>query len=198
MAASKPVIHGRDHEHGGADPAGVVYETVGGGGGDGGGGATGLFMDTPGGEQEGGYLEVIADDTGGINLLATGSGTGWDAGQMTLEANGGTTTLENSDEGVVVYGTGHMSSGRITDLDSVLLETGADRPSLILAGSNGVVISQAAVDAGEEHGSLNLVFVFCDTGNNLLRSPVILARTTDPHIAGALWNSGGTVKISSG
>lgn len=194
----RPIIHARDHEHGGSDVVRISWESVGDGGDGGGGGTTGLFMDTPGAEQEGGYLEIRANDTGGINILATGSGNGWDAGQLTLECNGGTTTVKNSDEGVIVYGTGHLTSGRITDLDSVLLETGADQPSLVLAGSNGVVISQAAINAGNEHGSLNLVFLFADTGNNLLRSPVILARTTDPHIAGALWNSSGTVKVSSG
>lgn len=161
-----------------------------------GGGDSGIFFDTS--PQSGGYLEVTANDTDGISIVATGSGTGWDAGQMVLECNGGTTWLKNSDEGVVVYGTGHFTAGRITDLDTVLLETGADRPSLILAGSNGVVISQAAVDVGDENGSLNLVFVYADTGNNLLRSPVLLATTADPHIAGALWNDSGTVKISSG
>lgn len=32
----RPVVHGRDHEHGGADPARILYESVGSGGGGGG------------------------------------------------------------------------------------------------------------------------------------------------------------------
>jgi hypothetical protein len=36
--ADRPIIHARDHEWGGADPAGIVYEDVGDSGGGGGGG----------------------------------------------------------------------------------------------------------------------------------------------------------------
>jgi hypothetical protein len=180
---AKPHVHGRDHEHGGADPTRIHYETV---GGDGGTTATGIFFDTD--PQAGDFLVVTA----------TGEGSAWDAGQMTLVANGGTTWLKNSAQGVVILSSGQFATGRITDLDSTLLETGADRPGMILAASDGLVISQSGIDAQDEHGSLNLVFVYADTGNNLLRSPVLLATTADPHIAGALWNDSGTVKVSSG
>jgi hypothetical protein len=154
--------------------------------GDGGGGGTGIFFNT----------DPQADDY--LVITATGEGTGYAAGEMALECNGGTTWLQNTDEGVVVYSTGRFTAGRITDLATAVLETGASRPGMIIAAEQGLIISQAAIDSQAEHGTLNLVFLYADTGNNLLRSPVILATTSDPHVAGALWNDGGTVKISSG
>ena len=158
-----------------------------------GGGDTGIFFDVP---NEGASLDIVADDAGGVSILSDG-GDSAGGGGMILMANAGTSTLKNSVEGVVVYSTGHFASGRITDLSSAL-GAGMDRPGLILAASDGVVISHGAIDAGEEHGALTLVYLHTDTGNNVLRSPRVLATTSDPHVSGALWNDGGTVKISSG
>jgi len=53
--ANKPVLHRRDHEHGGADTVRIVYETVG----DGGGGGGGIQFDT---DNEGGWLYVQVND----------------------------------------------------------------------------------------------------------------------------------------
>lgn len=55
--AEKPVIHGRDHLPGGADPIPAVAAT---------GGGTGIQFDTS--PQEGGFLEVTTTMTGGITL----------------------------------------------------------------------------------------------------------------------------------
>jgi hypothetical protein len=51
----RPIIHGRDHEHGGADPIRIVWESVGGAGGGG-----GIMFDVA--PQEGGFLEVTVTD----------------------------------------------------------------------------------------------------------------------------------------
>lgn len=175
----------------GPEPDGYVLTADGTGGsvwagvpGGGGGDGTGIFFNT----------DPQADDF--LVITATGEGSGWDAGEMALECNGGTTWLKNSAEGISIYSSGHFATGRITDLASAAGTT--DRPGMVIAASDGIMLAQSSIDTGEEFGSLNLVFLYVDTGNNLLRSPVILNTTSDPHVAGALWNDGGTVKISSG
>jgi hypothetical protein len=63
---TKPVIHGRDHEHGGADPVRITWESTGGAGA---GGAV-LFDTYP---QDGGYL---AFDTDGGGIFINNNDTG--------------------------------------------------------------------------------------------------------------------------
>jgi hypothetical protein len=89
----RPILHGRDHEHGGADPARIVYETTGEAGTGG-----GIQFDT---DNEGGWLQITTNDiteaggSGGLGIdLEDWSGGGIvikaaSGGQLELVTNGG-------------------------------------------------------------------------------------------------------------
>jgi hypothetical protein len=105
MAATKPVIHHRDHEHGGADPVRVVWEDIGTGAGGGGGTTSTNVFATPAavplmfaeaGPSDGfGWTRVRVEPASRGNAVRTNSYTGHTAavndyltGKVTLGPKG--------------------------------------------------------------------------------------------------------------
>ena len=90
---AKPHVHGRDHEHGGADTTMIHYEDVGDPGGGGGGG--GIQFDTA---NVGGWLAVETTDTS--DGLPTGDGIRLDAdlGDITINAAADDVNLVSGDD----------------------------------------------------------------------------------------------------
>jgi hypothetical protein len=91
--ANKPVLHAHDHQHGGADPVRITWESTG----EAGEGGGGIMFDTD--PQAGGWLEVETDGPGtteagyGIELFdASGNGidlTAGSGGNVYLLTTGG-------------------------------------------------------------------------------------------------------------
>jgi hypothetical protein len=174
----KPIIHGRDHAPGGADP--IPFTP-----------ADGIRFDTA--PQAGGYLLTTTEGPLGIRLNATGEGTGssgditiWtsetsdptappggDAGSIEIFADGG---------GVDMFTVGGGALNVFTDTDgegsgSGDLNLGTKGHSDIVADAGGSIYLRAG-----HHGTGNIVLLFLPT--------------SDPGVTGALWNNGGTLSIS--
>jgi hypothetical protein len=100
----KPVVHARDHEHGGPDTVRIVYESVG----DGGSGGTGIQFDT---DNEGGWLEINTNDTDAFGSgrgmsLTDGSGggilVGVNDGELQLRVTGDGGLVLRSENGIFI------------------------------------------------------------------------------------------------
>ncbi len=116
--ANKPVLHRRDHEHGGADPVRIVWESTGEAG-EGGGGiqfdtypqaGQWLYLETDGTDASpSGYGLEVYDSSGlGIDLASNGGIT------LHNTADGGVSITNTSDGGTLLQDTGggdvHISS----------------------------------------------------------------------------------------
>jgi hypothetical protein len=114
VKASKPVIHGRDHSHGGADPVGIAYE-------DGGGAATGAWTDLVTSLAPVFWIDFqddivsdgqFTDVTGhGHTMTRAGSGAGLltrtnEAHMFAYQSYSGKTSTSDSAFGVMLAGTG--------------------------------------------------------------------------------------------
>jgi hypothetical protein len=151
----QPHVHGRDHEHGGADPTRIHWEDVGGAGTGG-----GLQFDVV---NTGGWLSI--ETTGTSDGLPTGDGIAVvaDAGDLTLNAQAqDVTVIAGRDVKEFPARDYVVSAGRDVTI-------GADR---------------------------DLVFR-ADTDNDTVGLIILSGLpTTNPGVAGAIWNDAGTLKIS--
>lgn len=140
--ANKPVLHRRDHEHGGADPVRIVWESTG-------TGATGnavLFDTFP---QDADYL---AFDTQSGIAMANHDDSPVSIQQLGDEA----LHIENAGSGDLNV----ESSGA----GNLILQCSASGDLLLVVGSGNLIIQGLP--------------------------------TSDPGVSGALWDDGGTLKIS--
>ena len=148
--ANKPVLHRRDHEHGGADPVRIVWESTGEAGAGG-----GIQFEV---DNVGGWLSI--ETTGTESGLSTGQGIRLivDVGKLSLNSPTGDTEI-------------------LTGRDVLI---SPDRDLIVTASRDTYV--QADRDI-----SLRAV------GGNVIISGL---PSSDPGVTGALWNDGGTVKVS--
>jgi hypothetical protein len=150
---AKPHVHGRDHEHGGADPTKVHYDDV---GDSGAGGGSGIQYETV---NTGGWLDV--ETTGHSPSTTTG---------MLFYAT--------EDIEILADGETFISGGGTSEAVHIT--------------TSGVAAGNIGIDA--THGSTSLVIVVAaGTGHYLILNGL---PTTDPGVSGAVWNDGGTLKIS--
>jgi hypothetical protein len=138
----KPVLHRRDHEHGGADTVRIQYESVGGAG------PGGIMFDTYPQAGQWLYIETDGTDTSpsgyGIEIFDT-SGNGIDVG-----SNGGITLKNITDGDISLNNT--SSSGRVlieaSGSDGVDISTSGGPISLSASGDISVTAAGNIIMAG--------------------------------------------------
>jgi hypothetical protein len=165
---SKPIIHNRDHEHGGADPVRIHYETVGTGG-----GGTG-------------FIQFGVDNNGDwISIDANGSGTDPLRGTSVSIRSNTDAPIEFRQEGdadlrIINDGTG----------DLLLQELGGGDFDLRSSNGAGTVWSHDDLTLRSHNGNV----IVSPDGFVLMPS----LPTSDPHVVGQVWSSSGTLKVSAG
>jgi hypothetical protein len=159
-------MHGRDHEHGGADPLTVVYEDVGDSGG--GGGGDGIKFDTH--PQSG---EWLAFET-------TGEGGPTGVNGIDIKALGG----------APIY----FTTGGWPDGGSVYLQSSGSHASLTLTGAlPGSNIGVAQLSSNDETSIVSGAELLLIVGTFLR---IMGLPTTNPGGTNRVWNDGGTLKIT--
>jgi hypothetical protein len=154
----KPVIHGRDHAPGGADP----IPGLGGGG--------GIQFDT---DNQGGFLYVQTND-----IDTAGSGVGL----CLFDDSGGGIQVQASGGGSVEVRT--TGGG-----DTIIRSTGTVRVQDENTGAGaGVLISSL-----RSHVTIATGQQLSGTAGYLILDGL---PTSDPGVPGAVWNDGGTLKVS--
>ena len=189
MPQKQHVMHGRDHEHGAADPIHIAWEDVGGGG----GGGSGIqFEASP---QAGGWLYVETTD----RTAGAGAPNGWglelyDTSHFMKIGNYADTRIEIINYGVEIFAGDYTGNDGIMVFHSIDaygdntidMGAGAGRIELTSRGPDGITLNTN--DTGPIH--LN-----CSTTGNP-RLKISNLPTTNPGGSGAVWNDGGTLKIT--
>ena len=153
----KPHVHGRDHEHGGADTTLIHYDDVGDSGG--GGGGTGIRYHV---ENEGDWLHIVTqgppDDTGDprqLFLQDLGNGD-VGSGVYVSEAGDGAIWIENSGLGAPIPGHGATVYGIRINNDSpglLQIHTSGDGGLDIVNDGDGPLRVRSTGAGGIEIGS---------------------------------------------
>lgn len=190
----RPLLHGRDHEHGGADPTRIVYEDVGDSGGGGGGGVGIDFnksntTDAAGADAD--YLKIEVNGTGddgagdAINLTNAGA-----AGNIVIRQDGGgDLIIEDNVAGtleVALNAPGPMHLYNNGTGSSTLIE-------IKNTGDGGIQVH----DLGD--GGVNITGAFGGvtiTMNDSSYLRLVNLPTSNPGGTNRVWNSGGTLKIT--